>query len=246
MTTIHEKLTVTDTVGSMVARQPGLSRVFEQVGIDYCCGGKIPLDQACRQKGLDPQQLLIQLEITAAAAGPADVDAAAMSLAGLADHIETAHHIYLKSELPRLDALTQKVATVHGAHDARLAQIRDIYAGLAGELTRHLLKEEQILFPMIRQLTASPTLPAFHCGSLANPIRQMEMEHEQAGSALAKMRELSDGFTPPDRACNTYRAMLDALAHLEQDLHQHVHKENNILFPQAVDLEKLLSLASSP
>ena len=237
MTTIDEKFKVTDTVGSMVARQPGLSRLFEQVGIDYCCGGKIPLDQACRQKGLDPQQLLIQLEITATAAGPADVDVAAMSLTGLADHIETTHHIYLKSELPRLDALTQKVATVHGAHDGRLGQIRDIYAGLAAELTRHLQKEEQILFPMIRALDATQSAPAFHCGSLANPIGRMELEHDQAGAALARLRALTDGFSPPDWACNTYRAMLDALAQLEQDLHQHVHKENNILFPRAIELE---------
>ena len=237
MATKIEKFNVTDTVGSLVAKQPGLSRVFEQAGIDYCCGGKIPLDQACRKKGIDPQQLLARLEKAAATTGPADVDAATMSLTGLADHIETSHHAFLRTELPRLDVMTQKVATVHGAHDVRLAQIRDTYAGLAAEMTRHMMKEEQILFPMIRQLAASPTVPAFHCGSLANPIRQMEMEHDQAGLALAKMRQLSDGFTPPDWACNTYRAMLDALAHLEHDLHQHVHKENNILFPRAVALE---------
>ena len=237
MATKNAKFTITETVGSIVAQQPALSRVFEQAGIDYCCGGKIPLDQACQKKGIDPQQLLNTLEKAAAVAGPADVDAAAMSLTGLVDHIESSHHAYLKSELPRLDAMTQKVATVHGEHDARLAQIRDTYAGLAAEMTSHMMKEEQILFPMVRQLEASPTLPAFHCGSLANPIRQMELEHDQAGSALAKMRELSDRFTPPDWACNTYRAMLDAIAHLEHDLHQHVHKENNILFPRAIAFE---------
>ena len=101
----------------------------------------------------------------------------------------------------------------------------------------YMLKEEQILFPMIRQLEASQSVPAFHCGSVGNPIGQMELEHDQAGAALVQLRALTDGFNPPDWACNTYRAMLDALAGLEHDLHQHVHKENNILFPRAIALE---------
>ncbi|MCG3148271.1 MAG: Iron-sulfur cluster repair protein YtfE [Verrucomicrobiae bacterium] len=235
MTTKTELFAVTDTVGSIVARRPALSRVFEQAGIDYCCGGKLPLAEACRKKGIDPQQLLDTLEKAGATAGDASVDPAAMSLTALADHIEATHHAYLKTELPRLTAMTTKVAAVHGGEDARLAQLRDTYAGLAMEMSQHMLKEEQVLFPMIRQLDASESAPAFHCGSLANPIRMMEMEHDQAGGALAKMRELTDGFTPPDWACNTYRAMLDALAHLEDDLHQHVHKENNILFPRAIE-----------
>ena len=224
-----------DTVGSIVAQRPALSRVFEQAGIDYCCGGKISLEQACRKKGIDPQTFLSQLE--EAGAGDASVDAAGMSLTALADHIEATHHTYLKSELPRLDAMTQKVATVHGGEDARLHQVRETFLALAAEMTSHMMKEEQILFPMVRQLEASSTPPVFHCGSLANPIHQMEMEHDQAGAALAKLRDLTDGFNPPDWACNTYRAMLDALAHLERDLHQHVHKENNILFPHAIALE---------
>jgi len=231
-----EKFKVTDPVGSIVAKRPALARVFEQAGIDYCCGGKVPLGQACQKQGLDPQALLATLEGVVATAGTEPVvKAAALTLTALADHIEATHHGYLKTELPRLDALTQKVAAVHGAHDPRLAQVRDTYAGLAAEMASHMLKEERILFPMIRQLDASESAPAFHCGSIANPIRQMELEHDQAGGALAKMRELTGGFTPPDWACNTYRAMLDALAHLEHDLHQHVHKENNILFPRAIE-----------
>jgi regulator of cell morphogenesis and NO signaling len=227
----------TDTVGSIVAKRPALSRVFEQAGIDYCCGGKIPLDDACRKKGIDSAQLLATLEQAAAVPGEPGVNAAAMTLTALADHIEATHHAYLKAELPRLDAMTNKVAAVHGEHDARLAQVRDTFGGLLTEMGSHMMKEEQILFPMIRQLEASAAAPAFHCGSVANPIRVMEMEHDQAGAALATMRGLTDGFTPPDWACNTYRAMLDALAHLEHDLHQHVHKENNILFPRAIALE---------
>ena len=237
MLTKTELFKLTDTVGSIVAQCPALARVFEQVGIDYCCGGKIPLAQACQKKGIDPQQLLAKLEGTATGADDAGVNVATMSLTALTDHIEATHHAYLKAELPRLEMLTQKVVAVHGDHDARLAQVRDTFTGLAAEMASHMLKEEQILFPMVRKLEASPTLPVFHCRTLANPIRQIELEHDQAGGALAKMRALTDDFTAPDWVCNTYRAMLDALAQLEHDLHQHVHKENNILFPRAMALE---------
>jgi len=237
MKTTTTSFKLTDTVGSIVTQRPALSRVFEQAGIDYCCGGKIPLAEACQKKGLDPQQMLAQLEAAAAVVVGGGLDAGKMTLTQLADHIETTHHAYLKTELPRLEAMTTKVATVHGEHDPRLRQVNEVFLALQQEMSSHMYKEEQILFPMIRQLNASENVPAFQCGSVANPIRVMEMEHDQAGGALAKMRELTDGFNPPDWACNTYRAMLDALAHLERDLHQHVHKENNILFPRAITLE---------
>ena len=238
MITTTEKFRITDPVGSIVTKWPAASRVFEQVGIDYCCGGKIPLDQACRKQGIDPQPILAALEqlATATRCEPV-VNAIALTLTALADHIEATHHAYLRTELPRLSALTTKVAAVHGDKDLRLVQIRDTLAALAVEMTSHMLKEEQILFPMIRALDATQSAPAFHCGSLANPIGRMELEHDQAGAALARLRVLTDGFSPPDWACNTYRAMLDALAQLEQDLHQHVHKENNVLFPRAIELE---------
>jgi len=239
MQTITGLFKTTDTVGSIVARHPALSRAFEQAGIDYCCGGKIPLEVACRKKGIEPQKFLTTLEEAAAAPSDTIVDAGAMSLTALADHIEATHHAYLKTELPRLGAMTQKVATVHGGEDARLAQVRDTFAGLAAEMASHMMKEEQILFPLVRQLEGEPTATGFHCGSISNPITQMEHEHDQAGSAVATMRDLTDGFTPPEWACNTYRAMLDALMHLEHDLHQHVHKENNVLFPRAIEMETI-------
>ncbi|MFQ5790463.1 MAG: iron-sulfur cluster repair di-iron protein [Acidobacteriota bacterium] len=228
-----------DTVGDIVARVPTLSRVFEQAGIDYCCGGKKTLQEACREKRLDPQGFLGRLE-GAQSLGDEEVvvDAAAMPLAELADHIEQTHHAYLRSELPRLNAMTEKVASVHGDKEPRLGELRNAFLALAQELSSHMMKEEQILFPMVRQLDASEAAPMFHCGSLANPIRQMEMEHDHAGSALERQRELTDGYQPPEWACNTYRAMLDALAHLERDLHQHIHKENNVLFPRALEMER--------
>lgn len=235
---------IDDQVGDLVTRRPALSRVFERVGIDYCCGGKKTLSEACRAKGIDPQALLAQLEASALTCGDAPVvDAAAMSLTELANHIEKTHHEYLRTDLPRLDMLTKKVAAVHGDTEPRLHQIRKTFLMLVEEMTGHMAKEEQILFPMIRQLEASPKAPTFHCGSLANPICQMELEHDSAGAALEQFGELTDGYSPPDWACNTYRAMIDGLAHLEQDMHQHVHKENNVLFPRALDMESEKSLS---
>lgn len=229
---------VTDSVGDVVARRPALSRAFERAGIDYCCGGKKTLEEACREKGLDPGAFVAELEGAFSLGGEEQVvDAAAMSLSELADHIERTHHVFLRSELPRLDRMTEKVASVHGEKDPRLAEVRKSFLTLAEELSSHMMKEERILFPMLRQLEASEDAPMFHCGTLANPIRQMELEHDQAGSALERMRAFTDGFTPPEWACNTYRALLDALAHLEQDMHQHIHKENNVLFPRALDME---------
>ena len=164
-------------------------------------------------------------------------DATAMSLTELADHIEQTHHAYLRAELPRIDAMTEKVATVHGARDARLRQVRETFLELARELSSHMMKEEQILFPLIRQLDTSATAPSFHCGSLANPIRQMESEHTDAESALERLHQLTDDFRPPDCACGTRRAMLDALASLNRDLRDHIHKENDILFPRSLQME---------
>ena len=165
------------------------------------------------------------------------IDAAAMPLTELADHIVETHHAYVRSELPRLAKMTARVAAVHGDKDARLAQLNETFMGIAAELSNHMMKEEQILFPLIRQLDASESAPASHCGSIANPIQQMESEHDSAGDALKRMHELTDSYTPPDWACNTYRAMLDGLAQFEGDLHQHIHKENNVLFPRAIAME---------
>lgn len=231
-------------VGDIVKQRPARSRVFEKLQIDYCCGGKLPLAEACQKREIDPRDVLRELEESDAQPGPDEarpVDADAMSLAELVDHIERTHHEYLKAELPRLDGLTQKVLDVHGKHDPRLADVRRAFVALREELVGHMMKEEQVLFPIVRQLESATAMPAFHCGSVANPIRQMEYEHDNAGQALATLSELTDGYQPPEWACNTYRAMLDGLKQLEWDLHQHIHKENNVLFPKAMDLEDQLA-----
>lgn len=224
-------------VGQIVASQPLLARVFERVGIDYCCGGKRTLAEACTAKGLDPATVAVLLEAAIQMSGPKPaVDAATMSLTELADHIEATHHAYLKEELPQLMEKADRVAYKHGWRDPRLPAVAATIHALAGEMFSHMAKEEQILFPLVRELERDGTI-SHPCGSVANPIRQMELEHDSAGSALARLRELTDGFTPDGEACNTHRAMLAALAQLESDLHTHVHKENNVLFPRAIALE---------
>ncbi|MBA4136953.1 MAG: iron-sulfur cluster repair di-iron protein [Opitutus sp.] len=234
-TTEVPSFTLETTVGAIVAARPALARIFEKLGIDYCCGGKRPLAELVRARGLDPATVLAMLEAatSALAAGTAEVDAAAMTLTQLADHIEQSHHDYVKAELPRLVEMADRVARKHAWRDERLKEIAETVTLLANEMFSHMAKEETILFPFVRQLEAGAP-DAFHCGSIANPIRQMEDEHEFAGRAVARLRELTGGFRPDADACNTHRALLGGLEEFEGDLHRHVHKENNILFPRAL------------
>lgn len=229
------------TVGEIVASQPLLARVFERLGIDFCCGGKKTLAAACTAKGLDPATVAVMLEAAAQITGSAPaVDAAGMTLTALADHIEATHHAYLKQELPALVEKADRVAAKHGWRDPRLVAAAETVRELANEMFSHMAKEEQILFPLVRLLETTGTA-AGHCGSIANPIRQMESEHDSAGGAVARLRELTDGYAPDTEACNTHRAMLAGFAQLETDLHEHVHKENNVLFPRAIALEAELA-----
>lgn len=218
------------TIGQLVAARPLLARLFDRLGFDYCCGGKQTLAAACARRGLDPATTVALLESATAAlaAGPAEVDAAAMGLAALADHIEATHHAYLKAELPRLVEMAGRVATKHGWRDARLPEMASVVNTLAQEMFSHMQKEEVVLFPLVRQIEAGARV------DLAAPIAQLESEHEAAGGLTARLRELTDGFTPNAEACNTHRALLAGLADFESDLHRHVHKENNILFPRAL------------
>lgn len=231
-------LDIHTTVGELVADRPSRSRVFQQLGIDFCCGGKKPLEDACRDKGLDPQTVLQTLLASEQTVGSSEIDAAKLSLTELCDHIEQTHHAYLKQELPRLRPMIAKVAAVHGDRCPWMRDVTDVFEAFMQELNAHMMKEEQVLFPMIRAIEAGETNAAGHCGgTIANPVRMMEHEHDDAGEALRRMHELTDGYTPPIGACNTFRATLDALRELEADMHQHVHKENNVLFPRALALE---------
>jgi regulator of cell morphogenesis and NO signaling len=230
---------VHQTVGEIVAQNPGLAGVFESMGIDYCCGGKRSLIEACREKELEPRSVLARLRENDRTASQrySTADVASMTLIELVDHIEDTHHSYLRKELPRLAELAGKVASRHGEKDPRLNGAQQTIAGMSMELWQHMQKEEQCLFPMIRQLELGIQPPWAYRWSIANPIRQMESEHDDAGTGIGRLRELTDGFSPPIWACNTYRALLAGLAYFERDMHSHMHKENNVLFPNALAME---------
>jgi regulator of cell morphogenesis and NO signaling len=232
--------TLERTIGELVAERPARARVFEGFKIDYCCGGKKPLADACRAKGLDPQTVLNMLAIVDDAAPRDERDWTKATITELCDNVESTHHAYLKQELPRLEFMATKVAARHGDHRPELVELRDVFLAFKAELESHMAKEERILFPLCRQLDRAEAAFPSHCGSVQNPIRVMILEHDHAGNDLGRMRELTNGFVPPADACNTYRAYFDALAQLEQDMHRHVHKENSVLFPKAVEAERKL------
>ena len=226
------------SVGQIAAEFPASVRVFEKHGIDFCCGGQIPLTEACGGKGLDPAVLLAEIDQAIQAPMEDATDWMATPLPALIDHILDTHHAYMKAQLPRVEALLAKVLAAHGGrHGEMLRAVTAVYGGMKAELDGHLAKEELVLFPMVRALDGGAPSGSFHCGSVRNPIRVMAMEHDSAGDALLQLRRLTGNYTPPADACNTFRAAYFELQEMERDLHRHIHLENNILFPRAIALE---------
>jgi regulator of cell morphogenesis and NO signaling len=241
------------TVRELAGRYPQTRPVFEQYGIDYCCGGGRPLADAARGCGTTLAALLGALE-TALQAAPRPTEASgdwyAAPLSELVNHIVEAHHGYMKTALPRLRGLVPTVLKAHGAHHADvLRQVQDLFQILDTEISSHLMKEERVLFPYLVALEASVRegagVPESPCGTVRHPIRQMEHEHESAGGALAKLREVTANYALPADACPTFRAMYEEFERMEADLHQHIHLENNILFPRAIEMEEANSAASA-
>lgn len=222
------------TVGELVRAVPARARLFENLGIDYCCGGKRPLSEVCRAKQLDPATVVALLAALDSAPDSPAVNPDAMGLAELCDHIERAHHDYLREELPRLDFMTRKVAAVHGDHEPRLREVRQVFEAFQTEITAHTREEEEQVFPAIRNLESANGRCAEAAEALRTSLAKLESEHEKAGVALGRLAALTDGYSAPEWACNTFRALYDALAGLERNMHQHVHKENNVLFPRTL------------
>ena len=231
-------MTTSQTLAALVNANPTTARILERHQLDYCCGGQRTLEQACAERDLDPATVLAELDGAQLEPAP---DWTTMSPGELVDHIETTHHRYLHEELPRLAALTDKVVGVHGTRHPELHDVAITFAALRDDLEPHLMKEERVLFPMIRELATATTAPTFHCGSLANPVRMMLLEHDQAGELLASLRSITAGFEPPADACASYQALYHGLAEVEADTRLHVHKENNVLVPAVLTLEDALS-----
>ena len=232
------------TVRDVAVENPAATRVFERFGIDYCCGGNQGLEQACQRAGASLDEVIDSLEMeeeTTRAAKQVH-DWQGEPLSEVIDHIKSTHHRYTRDEIVRLTALLQKVCSVHGKNHPELFGIQSTFAGLAQELTTHMMKEEMVLFPYIARMEEAfiqkePVLPA-PFGTVANPVAMMEHEHDSAGNALRSIRKASGDLTPPADACISYQTLYKALAVFEADLHQHIHLENNILFPRAIALEK--------
>lgn len=221
------------TVGEIVAESPTLARVFQSFKIDFCCQGGRTLREACELKSLAPEAVLDQLEAGMRDKAEPGENPALLPPAELVEHIVSTHHDYLRNELPRLHAMAERVANVHGGHTPPLVEVYRTFVTMEEELSSHIMKEEQILFPAIVALTrGGNTMP------LDGPIACMLHEHDDAGAALSRLRELTNGFTPPPEACNTYRALFAGLAELEDDLHRHIHLENSVLFPAAIAMAK--------
>jgi regulator of cell morphogenesis and NO signaling len=217
------------TVKDIVIAHPMATRVFGRHQIDFCCRGGIPLREACEKKGLDADAVVSELETDLAGSGDDPDQWAEAPLGDLIDHILATYHGPLRTELPRLEQMARKVHAVHGERMPEvLSELVEVFDALQEELGSHMLKEEQILFPMIN---AGQGMDA------GAPIAMMEDEHASAGAALARIRELTNDFTPPEGACNTWRGLWAGLSELETQMHQHIHLENNILFPRTIEGE---------
>ena len=232
-------------IGELVAKDYRTASVFKKYGIDFCCQGNRTINEACEKKNIDSKSVVNDLDVLIQAKGANAIDYTSWPLDLLADYIEKKHHRYVEEKTAEILPYLDKICRVHGERHPELFEINEHFNATAGELAKHMKKEELILFPMVRKLVKakleglSVEAPAF--GSIQNPIEAMMQEHSTEGDRFRKIEELSNNYTPPQDACNTYGVTLGLLKEFEQDLHLHIHLENNILFPKAIELEKELS-----
>ncbi|MBI4486138.1 MAG: iron-sulfur cluster repair di-iron protein [Acidobacteria bacterium] len=233
------------TLGEIVTADHRTAAVFDRFGMDFCCGGMRTLQEACEEQAVDVRSLLSALDALRESAGADEPGFAQMPLDQLIDHIVSRHHAYVRSAIPVLLAHSTKIVAVHGEKSPELRTVAAHVAEVAAEMTQHMYKEEEILFPYIRALVqterAGRRAEPSPFGTIHNPIRMMEAEHQAAGNAMRLIREATAGYKLPDFACATYQACFSELEAFERDLHRHVHLENNILFPAAIELEERLA-----
>lgn len=234
----------TKTVREFALEVPNATRVFEKLKIDYCCGGQQPLNEACAKAGVPINEVLSMLAHpeTTTSIFEKSLSSESMHLAELANYIIEKHHVFTRNELERLTALFEKVCSVHAGNHPELLELSLLFGTLKAELEPHMMKEERILFPYIVGLEAAVMnngpAPFAPFGTVENPIAAMMREHDAAGEILRTMRKLSGDFAIPESACFSYSTLYNALAELEADLHQHIHLENNILFPRSLKMQQ--------
>ena len=230
------------TIGEIVAEDFKTAAVFSKYGIDFCCKGQRTVEEVCDKNGIDPNELLDKLQAVINSKTDQSIDYRSWPLDLLAEYIEKKHHRYVEEKTPVLRQFLDKLCKVHGERHPELFEINELFLGCSGELASHMKKEELILFPFIKKMVtaklqdSSLQSPSF--GTVENPIAMMMQEHENEGDRLRKIALLTDNYTPPADACNTYKVTFAMLKEFEQDLHIHIHLENNILFPEAIKLEQ--------
>lgn len=233
------------TLSEIVKDNFRTAAVFEKYSLDFCCNGKRTLRDACIEKGINPFNVINEIDKIDASSVKEENKPDEWKLDFLIDYIINNHHAYVNRMLPVISAHTQKIASVHGANHPEVKKIAEIFSAVNSEMKHHMMKEEKILFPHIKMLVknngSGGAVDKPYYGTIKNPIAMMETEHQSAGDGMAEIRKLTGNFTPPEDACNTYRICFQELKEFEEDLHRHVHLENNILFPKAIYMEEVLS-----
>ncbi len=229
------------TVKEIAVTSPAAAQVLEKAGVDYCCGGSRSLVDACAEAGVSAEEILERLRASGEQAGPEDANWVSAPLGELTEYIRQKHHGYVREAVPRIRALLEKVKAKHGVNHPEIAAIENLFSEVGQEMIAHMQKEEIILFPYIEKLECSaqkggtPERPFFQ--TVRNPIQMMMKEHDAAGDLVKRIRKASAEYAPPAGACASYERLYGELREFEADLHQHVHLENNILFPRAVEME---------
>lgn len=234
-----------ETLGQIAAKDLKKAQIFKKYGLDFCCGGKKTVKEACAEKGLDVTKVEQELQQADKIISSRPLPYNDWGLDFLADYIVNTHHSYVSKSLPDIKAYSDKVARVHGNKHGELTRVNELVENISEELTSHMVKEEKILFPYIKNLVLVKnnltSLTPSQFGTVQNPIRIMEMEHETVGENLAEIREITNNYVLPEDACASYSLLFRLLKEFEDDLHLHIHLENNILFPKAIELEKVIN-----
>lgn len=236
MTTVENK-----TIGEIVAEDYRTAQVFKDHGIDFCCKGNRSIQEACEIENINPDKLLQEIEATQQRADEGVTDYQSWPLDLLADYIEKKHHRYVEEKIPVLKQYLDKLCQVHGSRHQELFEIKELFTVTGGEFTKHMKKEELVLFPFIRKMVKQQPgekMRPPYFGTVQNPVEMMMHDHEAEGERFRKIAALSKGYTPPADGCNTYRVTYALLKEFEEDMHLHIHLENNILFPKAITMEK--------